>query len=265
MSTNAIILISISIIFAATTLGSAFVYFIKKEFSGKTSSLILGFASGIMVSAAFFGLILPSIDQGRQAYGDLGWIPAVGGFLLGGLLLFGIDKLVPHIHNHHGKVEGIKTDKVSDNFKFFLAVTIHNIPEGLGVGLACGIAFTHQGDTALALSALSLAIGIAIQNIPEGAAVSIPMFGSGVSRTKSFLFGTASGAVEPVAAFIGLFLASSISGAMPWLLAFGGGAMIYVTMDEIMPETRKDGYEHYGLWAFMISFAIMMVLEIMLS
>lgn len=259
-------IICIIIIFLSTTIGSAFVFFFKKNFGPKINNIVLGFAGGIMIAASIFGLILPSIDQSKEFYSSISFIPPVIGFILGGLLLWGIDKLVPHIHkNQESQVEeGISTKKISNNFKFFLAVTIHNIPEGLSVGFACGLAIAgmNTGDESILMySALSLTIGIAIQNIPEGAAVSIPMLGEGISKPKSFLFGMSSGIVEPIFAIIGLFLAQ-LSIVTPWLLSFAAGAMIYVTLDEILPEARKGGFEHFGIWAFMIGFAIMMLLEV---
>jgi ZIP family zinc transporter len=259
-------IICISIIFLSTTIGSAFVFFFKKNFGPKINNMVLGFAGGIMVAASIFGLILPSIEQSKQLYSSFSYLPPVIGFLLGGLLLWGIDRIVPHIHkNQESKVEeGLPTKKISNNFKFFLAVTIHNIPEGLSVGFACGLAIAamNTGEESLLMySALSLALGISIQNIPEGAAVSIPMLGEGVSKPKSFLFGMGSGIVEPIFAILGLFLAQ-LSIITPWLLSFAAGAMIYVTLDEILPEARRGGFEHFGIWAFMIGFAIMMLLEV---
>lgn len=256
-------IISISIIFLGTTLGSAFVFFFKKNFSDKTSNIIIGFASGVMIAAAFFGLLLPSIDQSKELYENIAVLPVIIGFLLGGLLLFLIDKLVPHVHLNSDKEEGLSSRALSKNSKFILAVTIHNIPEGLAVGFLCGIAITQNADVSM-YAALSLAIGIAIQNVPEGAAVSIPLLGDGMNKTKSFLFGTLTGLVEPIFAIIGLFIASSLTSLMPWLLAFSAGAMIYVTIDELLPEARKGGYHYYGLWSFMIGFTIMMLLEIIL-
>ena len=258
-------IIAISMIFLATTAGSAFVFFFRKSLSKKVKSLILGFAGGIMVAAAVFGLIIPSIEQSQTSniYANWSYIPPVIGFLLGGVLLFALDKLVPHFHKLTNTEEGLSTRALSQNFRFFLAVTIHNIPEGLSVGFACGLALALRNDaaTAAAASALSLAIGIAIQNIPEGAAVSIPMYGDGMKKGKAFLFGTASGIVEPIFAIAGLFLAQ-LALITPWLLAFAAGAMIYVTLDEIIPESREHGFTHYSMWAFMIGFTIMMLLEI---
>jgi len=261
-------IISICIIFAATTIGSALVFFFKKSLSEKFKSIILGFAGGIMMAAALFGLIIPSIDQSNAnpIYSGWNFVPPIVGFLFGGVLLFGLDKLVPHFHKLQNVEEGLSDKSLSENFKFFLAVTIHNIPEGLSVGFACGLALSLSGSAAIvsSLSALSLAIGIAIQNIPEGAAVSIPMFSDGMKKGKAFLFGTVSGVVEPIFAVFGLFLAK-LSLINPWLLALAAGSMIYVTLDEILPEARENGLSHYGMWSFMIGFAVMMTLEITLG
>lgn len=259
MNAVTISIISISIIFLATTFGSSFVFFFKKEFGAKTNNVILGFAGGIMISASIFGLILPSISESKTLYPDIAYLPPILGFLGGGLLLYLMDKLIPHFHHNTGVEEG-KASHLDKNLKFFLAVTIHNIPEGLSVGFACGMAL-KGGTSDLMYGALSLAIGIAIQNIPEGAAVSIPMFGDGEKKGKAFLFGAMSGVVEPLFAVVGLFLAQ-LSFITPWLLAFAAGAMFYVTLDEILPESRKEHYEHYGLWSFMIGFALMMLLEL---
>lgn len=254
---------SLGIIFLATTIGSSFVFFFKKGLSDKLNNLILGFASGIMIAASFFGLILPSIEESQTYFPDFAFLPPLIGFLLGGLLLYLLDKVVPHLHKQTGVEEGISSS-ISKNLKFFLAVTMHNIPEGLAVGFACGLAL-QGGDeqTALMWSSISLAIGIAIQNIPEGAAVSIPLFSDGLSKQRSFLFGMASGFVEPLFGIIAIFLAQ-LSFITPWLLAIAAGAMIYVTLDELLPEARKGGFEHYGLWSFMIGFALMMTLEMIL-
>ncbi len=256
-------IISISIIFLATTLGSSLVFILKKNFSEKLSNSILGFASGIMISAGIFGLLLPAITEAETIYENYAVIPIIIGFLLGGILLFFLDKIIPHFHHRQDEEEGIKTEKISKQIKFFLAVTIHNIPEGLSIGFACGLAFSSS-DPAMVYGALALAIGIAIQNFPEGAAVSVPLLEEGASKGKAFFLGTMSGAVEPVFAIVGLVLASTISAIMPWLLAFAAGAMIYVTVDELLPSARKGGHEHYGIWAFMIGFVVMMILEMTL-
>ena len=251
--------ISLAVIFVATTMGSATVFLFRGGLSRSTYVIVLGFAGGIMIAASFFGLIQPSIDQSRELY-DWYAIPPVAGFILGGFMLWVMDRTIPHIHRSSGVEEGIPSG-LSANRKFFLAVTIHNIPEGLAVGFALGLAL-GQMDESLGYAALSLAMGIAIQNIPEGAAVSIPMYGDGESRWRSFLFGSFSGLVEPVFGIIGIMLAQ-LSVMTPWLLAFAAGAMIYVTLDDILPESRKEGMEHRSLWAFMTGFALMMILEMM--
>lgn len=258
-------IVSISIIFLATTLGSSFVFFFRKGFGVKINNVILGFAGGIMIASSFFGLLLPSINGSKEYYPDFSWLAPMAGFLLGGLTLYALDKLIPHFHESSGTEEG-PSSPLSKRLKFFLAVTIHNIPEGLAVGFAAGLAISSAGtanEAALTSATLSLAIGIAIQNVPEGAAVSIPFFGEGEKKGKSFLLGTLSGAVEPIFAVVGLFLAQ-LSVLTPWLLSFAAGAMIYVTLDELLPDSRKGGYEHYGLWSFMIGFVVMMALELLL-
>jgi len=262
MNSITVSIISLSIIFIATTLGSSFVFFFKNKISDKINNLILGFASGIMISASIFGLIIPSINQSKELYPNISFLPPLIGFLLGGLILYILDKFVPHMHKNSGVEEG-KNINISKKLKFFLAVTIHNIPEGLSVGFLCGLALNSNNDQSLLYSCLSLAIGISLQNIPEGAAVSIPLYADGENKIKSFLFGTLSGIVEPLFGILGLFLAQ-LSIITPWLLAIACGAMFYVTLDELLPEARKGGYEHYGLWSFMFGFVIMMALELIL-
>lgn len=255
--------ISLSIIFLATTLGSAIVFFVKRNLSNKVSNIIIGLASGIMIAASFFGLLIPSIEEGKIIYGNYTIFAVLGGFLGGGLLLYIIDKIVPHFHKNSDDEEGIKTNKISKQSKFFLAVTIHNIPEGIAIGLACGLAIEQNTQEAM-MAALSLAIGIGIQNFPEGAAVSIPLIEDGMSKFKAFLFGMFSGIVEPIFGVITIFLATFLSSTLPILLALAAGAMIYVTIEELLPEARKGNHVHYGLWAFMVGFSIMMALEILL-
>ena len=263
MNPTTVSFIALGIIFLATTLGSSFVFFFRHGLSDKANNMILGFAGGIMIAASFFGLILPSIEESKSYFPDYSWLAPIAGFLIGGALLWLLDKVVPHFHLTTGVEEGVPSS-ISKNLKFFLAVTMHNIPEGLSVGFACGLAIRGGVDQpALMWAALSLAIGIAIQNVPEGAAVSIPMFSDGLSKGKSFLFGSASGIVEPLFGIVGLFLAQ-LAFVTPWLLAISAGAMIYVTLDELLPESRKGGFEHYGLWSFMIGFVLMMALEILL-
>lgn len=259
--------ICLSIIFLSTTLGGALVYFFRKNFSKKTGAIIIGLASGIMIATSFFGLLLPSIEEGTLLYGEkMAAIPVTVGFLLGGLLLYILDKVVPHFHRSGNEEEGIKTTRVTKQTKFILAVTLHNIPEGIAVGLVCGMAFNATGNIeATYFSALSLTLGIAIQNFPEGAAVSIPMLEEeNISKTKAFLLATLTGIVEPLFGLLTILLATYLNGALPYLLSFAAGAMIYVTIDELIPEFKEEGKGHFGLWSFMIGFLIMMLLEILI-
>ncbi|MBP5694570.1 MAG: ZIP family metal transporter [Bacilli bacterium] len=258
-------ILSLSLIFVATVLGSALVFFSKKNYSSKTGSIIVGLASGIMIATSFFGLLQPSIVESNAAYGaELSWLPPILGFILGALLLFGLDKIVPHKHKtENDETEGIKTNKISKNTKFILAVTLHNIPEGIAVGLVCGIALNSNSQAAI-IAALTLAIGIAIQNFPEGSAVSIPLLSENISKPKAFLLGALTGIVEPIFGILALFLASYASFLLPYLLSFAAGAMIYVTIDELVPEFKQAGDGHFGIWSFIIGFGTMMLLEVLL-
>ena len=258
--------ISLSIIFASTTLGSSLVFLFRNKYGPRTSSIIMGLASGIMISTSFFGLILPSIEESSKIYGEnLDWMPPLVGFILGAIFLFLLDKIVPHLHkNDNDKTEEGLKNKFKDETKFFLAVLIHNIPEGIAVGLACGLAL-HTGDNVHMMAALSLAIGIAIQNFPEGSAVSIPLFSEGVSKTKSFLLGSLSGIVEPLFGILAIFLAKFLTGATPFLLAFAAGAMIYVVVEELIPEAQAGEHSNVGTIATAIGFVLMMVLDVALG
>ncbi len=254
---------SLILIFVATSLGAALVFVFRRNFSDRISNTILGLASGIMISAGIFGLLIPSIEEAEALYHSYAVFPVIIGFLLGGLLLTLLDKIVPHFHQQRHEEEGPESKNLSRRIKFFLAVMIHNIPEGLAVGFSCGLALSHQ-DAASIMGTLSLAIGIAIQNFPEGAAVSIPMLEEGVSRRTSFFYGAMSGIVEPIFGIVGLFLATQLTSIMSWLLAFSAGAMFYVTIDELLPSARKGDHAHYGLWSFMIGFCVMLALELLL-
>ncbi len=262
MSNTAITLLGISFIFIMTTLGSALVFFFKKDISPKANTLFLGFASGVMIAASVWSLLIPSID-GATAYGNLNWMPAALGFLIGGLFLVFLDKAVPHFHSATNEEEGPHIS-LKKSTKLFLAVMIHNIPEGLAVGFAFGAALSSGGSGGY-ISALGLALGIGIQNLPEGAAVSLPMKVSTGSRLKAFLYGMGSGAVEPVSAIIGLVLASALSAIQPWLLAFAAGAMIFVVAEDLIPEAKLEEHPHLGTWGVMLGFTVMMVLDVALG
>lgn len=253
-------LIGIPLIFLCTTLGALFVFFIrKKEISPTLNKIFTGFAAGVMFSASFFSLIKPAIESDVTYMPT--WVIAVISIVLGALFLWGIDKLVPHFHSAEQQDEGLPSRKLSKTSKMFLAVTIHNVPEGLSVGIAFGVALANPSNQALLVGALLLSIGIGIQNIPEGAVVSLPLKAETGSSKKAFLFGMLSGAVEPVAAIIGLFLAMQIQGIMPWALAFAAGCMIYVVAEEMIPEMTSEGHDHYGVWSFIFGFVIMLALD----
>ncbi len=239
--------LSLTAIFFATALGSGMVFLLKRNLKERVSNMIFGFTSGIMFSASIFGLIIPAIDSSASQY-RLSFIPVVSGILLGSFFLFFLDFGL----SRSGKKKG--------NVKFFTAVTTHNIPEGLAIGLSYSLSLCSSDPTYL-LSAISLTIGIALQNIPESLAVSLTLYESGLSKGKSFLLGVLSGIVEPIFGLIGLFLSVNIDFLLPWLLSFAGGAMIYITIDELIPGSKKEGQPLYGVWAFILGFCLMIILE----
>lgn len=253
-------LIGISLIFVCTTIGALLVFLIhKKEISPRLSKIFTGFAAGVMISASFFSLIKPALESDITYMST--WLIVAISIVLGAAFLWGIDKLTPHFHASENKEEGLPASRMSKTSKMFLAVTIHNVPEGLSVGIAFGVALSQLDNPALLTGALLLAIGIGIQNIPEGAVVSLPIKGETGSSAKAFLFGMLSGVVEPIAAVIGLFLALQIQGIMPWALAFAAGCMIYVVVEEMVPEMTSEGHDHFGVWSFIIGFVIMLALD----
>ena len=253
-------LIGISLIFACTTLGALFVFFIrKKEISPRLSKIFIGFAAGVMFSASFFSLIKPALETNVNYMPS--WLIVVISIILGAGFLWLIDKLIPHFHTSENKDEGLEVKRMSKTSKMFLAVTIHNVPEGLSVGIAFGVALSQTDNHALLVGALLLAIGIGIQNIPEGAVVSLPVKAETGSSGKAFVFGMLSGIVEPIAAVLGLFLAMQIQGIMPWALAFAAGCMIYVVAEEMIPEMTNEGHDHFGVWSFVVGFVIMLALD----
>ena len=254
-------LIGIPLIFLCTTLGALFVFFIRqKEISPRLNKIFTGFAAGVMFSASFFSLIKPALEDANVNYMP-NWLVVIISIVLGAGFLWLIDKVVPHFHTSENKEEGVRIKSLSKTSKMFLAVTIHNVPEGLSVGIAFGVALSQPNNHALLVGALLLAIGIGIQNIPEGAVVSLPVKGETGSSSKAFFFGMMSGIVEPIAAVLGLFLAMQIQGIMPWALAFAAGCMIYVVSEEMIPEMTSEGHDHFGVWSFITGFVIMLALD----
>jgi ZIP family zinc transporter len=216
-----------------------------------------------MIAASVFGLLIPAITE-AEANGQTGWIPAAGGFLLGVLFLFGLDRLIPHIHLSSNTREGLSSSMKRTTL-LVSAVTLHNIPEGMAVGLSFALAAQHGGDIAAYSAAIALALGIGIQNFPEGAAISLPLRQEGISAGKSFLFGCASGAVEPVFGLMMVVLAGFIAPFMPWLLAFAAGAMMYVVVEELIPEAHLGEHSNAGTLSVMAGFLLMMVLDVALG
>ncbi|MEF9989812.1 MAG: ZIP family metal transporter [Christensenellaceae bacterium] len=248
--------------FLATVLGAAVVFFFKDQLKANVQRIFLGFAAGIMIAASIWSLLIPAIEM-AETQGIIGWIPAAGGFVIGGLFLFLLDHLLPHLHLGSDKPEGLHSSMKRTTMLVF-AVTLHNIPEGLAVGLAFAVAAT--GDSAVTMaSAITLAVGMALQNFPEGAAISLPLRKEGLSKGKSFLYGALSGIVEPIAGVIGVLLIGSITGLMPWLLAFAAGAMIYVVVEELIPEAHLGEHSHSGTAGVMFGFIIMMILDVALG
>lgn len=248
--------------FIGTTLGSACVLFMKKELNPLVQKAFLGFASGVMVAASVWSLLIPAMDM-SGAMGKFAFIPAAAGLLLGVGFLLIMDKTVPHLHLGSEESEGPKV-ALKKTTMLVLAVTLHNIPEGLSAG-AVFAGVMAGNDTVTMAGAFALAIGIAIQNFPEGAIISMPLRGTGISRGKAFLWGAASGIVEPIAGGVTLLLASQIQPLLPYLLAFAAGAMIYVVVEELIPEANEGEHSNVGTIAFAVGFVLMMVLDVALG
>ena len=245
-----------------TMLGSAFVFFMKKDMSPRLQKSLLGFASGVMVAASVWSLLIPAMDMESEK-GTWSVFPAAVGFLLGVGFLLLIDEITPHLHIGTDKPEGMKSH-LSKTMMLALAVTIHNLPEGMAVGVVFAGAESAISNISLA-SAIAVSLGIAIQNVPEGAIISMPMRAAGNSKWKSFVIGSLSGAVEPVGAVAVLMLASLLTPALPYMLAFAAGAMFYVVVEELIPEASNGQHSNLSTIGFAIGFVLMMVLDVVLS
>lgn len=244
-----------------TALGAAMVFFFK-SINKNVLNGMLGFAAGVMIAASFWSLLSPAISMAEES-GVVGWLPAVTGFLFGGAFLWLVDRFLPHMHIGADESEGLPSN-LHHSTLLVLAITLHNIPEGLAVGVAFGaVASGFPGATLL--GAIALAIGIGLQNFPEGAAVSIPLRREGMSRWKSFLYGQASAVVEPVAGVAGAALVLLMQPILPYALSFAAGAMIYVVVEEIIPEAQSDNETDVATIGVMIGFAIMMFLDVALG
>ncbi|MDR1599565.1 MAG: ZIP family metal transporter [Oscillospiraceae bacterium] len=254
--------VGLAFIFLMTALGAATVFLFRKGDISKYQNIFLGFAAGVMIAASVWSLLIPSIEA-AEAKGLAGWIPASLGFIMGAVFLLGLDKLIPHIHQATGVREG-RPSASKRTMLLFSAVTLHNIPEGMAVGLAFALGAQTGGPGAYA-AAIALAIGIGIQNFPEGAAVTLPFRQEGWSPVKSFLLGALTGAVEPVFGILAALLAGVFASVMPWLLAFAAGAMIYVVVEEMIPEARLGEHSDKATLSVMAGFLVMMVLDVALG
>ena len=254
--------IGLFIPFLGTMLGSAMVFFMKNKINHRIEKLLLGFASGVMIAASIWSLMMPSIEMAEEQ-GKVAWIPAVIGFLLGVVFLLALDSLIPHLHLKNDKPEGVKS-KLKKTTMMMLAVTLHNIPEGMAVGVT--FAGVMIGNTGITIAGtIALAVGIEIQNFPEGAIISMPLKSQGISKTKAFLYGTLSGIVEPIGAILTILLTSVIVPILPYLLSFAAGAMIYVVVEELIPESQSGEHSNIGTIGVAIGFSIMMVLDVALG
>lgn len=245
-----------------TTLGSACVFFMKKQLSENINKALAGFAAGVMVAASVWSLIIPAMEQ-SQAWGKLAFLPAVIGFWIGIMFLLLLDDLIPHMHLGSDEQEGIRTN-LNKTTLLVLAVVIHNIPEGMAVGVLYAGVMTGQANISSA-AALVLSIGIALQNFPEGAIISMPLRGYGMKKSKAFIYGALSGVVEPIASVLTIIFAGMIVPALPYFLSFAAGAMIYVVIEELIPEMSEGEHSNIGAIMFSVGFTLMMALDVALG
>ncbi len=257
--------IGVMIPFVGTALGSAMVFFMKNGMGKKTEKSLLGFASGVMIAASVWSLLMPSINMAEEQ-GITAWVPAAVGFLLGIFFLLLLDSVIPHLHINNDKPEGVtsKSAKLKKSTMLVLAVTLHNIPEGMAVGVVFAGVLAENALISMA-GAFSLSIGIAIQNFPEGAIISMPLNSEGFSKKKSFAYGAMSGIVEPIASIITILLTSLIQPALPYLLSFAAGAMIYVVIEELIPESQSGEHSNIGTIGAAFGFVVMMILDVALG
>lgn len=248
--------------FLGTSLGAACVFFMKKQMSCLVQRIMTGFAAGVMVAASIWSLLIPAIQQSENM-GKLSFIPALIGFMVGIFFLLLLDSIIPHLHMNSSETEGPKS-KLKRTTMLVLAVTLHNIPEGMAVGVVyAGLRSDNVKITAM--GALALSLGIAIQNFPEGAIISMPLKAEGMSKGKAFVYGVLSGAVEPIGAFVTIIAASFVVPILPYLLSFAAGAMMYVVVEELIPEMSQGKHSNVGTIMFAFGFSLMMVLDVALG
>lgn len=255
------VIIGLMIPFLGTLLGSACVFFMSSQLNIRVQKILLGFASGVMIAASIWSLLIPALDMSGHLE-KLSFIPAAIGFVLGMGFLLLLDEYIPHMHLDE-KVEG-KAAQLKKTTMLILAVTLHNIPEGMAVGVV--FAGMMSGDAAISImEAIALSIGIAIQNFPEGAIISMPLRSEGMSKKEAFFYGTMSGIVEPLAAFITILLSKFILPFLPYLLAFAAGAMVYVVIEELIPEASQGKHSNLATIGFALGFVLMMILDVSLG
>jgi ZIP family zinc transporter len=246
-----------------TTLGAAMVFFMKGDMKPYVQKTLLGFASGVMIAASVWSLLIPAIEM-EEAAGGVAWLPAVAGFLFGTGFLLLLDTIIPHLHLNSEHPEG-RPSGLGNAFMLVLAVTLHNIPEGMAVGVVLAGMLNSGGAVITAASAFALAIGIAIQNFPEGAIISMPLVGTGLPRLKAFRYGFLSGIVEPVGAIITILLTSLVTPILPYILSFAAGAMIYVVVEELIPEAQAGEHSNACTIGVALGFALMLLLDVALG
>ena len=255
------IIIGIMIPFLGTVLGASCVYLLKDKLNNRLEKFLLGFASEVMIAASIWSLLIPAIDLAKESM-QISWLPASIGFLLGVAFLLILDYLIPHLHKDSEFQEGPKSN-LKKTTMLILAVTLHNIPEGLAVGVV--FAGLLAGNNIITLSgALALSIGIALQNFPEGAIISMPLKTEGLSKNKSFLYGVLSGIVEPIAAFLAILLTSLVTPILPYFLSFAAGTMIYVVVEELIPDSHTGTHSNLSIVGVALGFVLMMILDIAL-
>lgn len=248
--------------FLGTLLGSAVVFFMKNDLNKKLRKLLLGFASGVMVAASVWSLIIPAISQ-SHGMGRFAFFPAAAGIFMGMAFLYLLDMAVPHLHLETRYADG-PASRLKNTTMLCLAVTLHNIPEGMAVGVVAAGFLSNSMEVSFA-AAFALSAGIAIQNFPEGAIISLPLKSEGNGKLKSFVYGTLSGIVEPVAAFLTILLSNFIQGILPYLLAFAAGAMLFVVVEELIPEASEGEHSNNGTIGFGLGFILMMILDVALG
>lgn len=263
MSEYGTVMVGIAVPFLGTTLGAAMVFFLRGELRPWLQKALLGFASGVMIAASVWSLLIPAIEMAEGAGGPPAWVPAAVGFLLGIGFLLLLDTLIPHLHMDSDRPEG-RPSGLGKSLMLVLAVTLHNIPEGMAVGVVLA-GMLSGGSVITSAGALALAVGIAIQNFPEGAIISMPLVSSGLSKGKAFLYGFLSGAVEPAGAVITILLTALITPVLPYILSFAAGAMIYVVVEELIPEAQAGEHSNVGTVGAALGFVVMMVLDVALG